>query len=189
MPDTKPHNSNAPDDASLMARLREGDRAALGELVRRHQQRALEIAVRTLGDPGLAEDVAQEAFLRVWRSAGDYTPKALFTTWLYRIVVNLCLDARKKRRALLGDAPDRADARLAPAEAGLEHADKVAIVRAALERLPERQRTAVVLHKHSGLTMREIAESTGWSESAVESLLVRAYASLRQWLTEFSGQR
>jgi RNA polymerase sigma-70 factor (ECF subfamily) len=182
MPNPEPHNPQVPDDASLMARLRDGDRTALGELVRRHQRRVLDIAVRTLRDHTLAEDIAQEAFLRVWRSAADYVPSARFTTWLYRIVVNLCLDARKKRRTLLGETPDQPDPQHTPAESAVDHADRAAVIRAALDRLPERQRVAVLLHKYSGLSMREIADTTGWTESAVESLLVRAYATLRQKL-------
>lgn len=182
MPDSDPHNPHVPDDASLMTRLRDGDHAALGELVRRHQRRVLDIAVRTLRDHTLAEDIAQEAFLRVWRSAADYVPSARFTTWLYRIVVNLCLDARKKRRVLPAETPDQADPQQDTAEAAMHHADRAAVIRTALDGLPERQRVAVLLHKYSGLSMREIAGTTGWTESAVESLLVRAYATLRQKL-------
>lgn len=170
------------DDARLMQRLARGEREALAELVRRHQARVLELACRTLGDRELGQDIAQEAFLRVWRSAAQYEPRAQFTTWLYRIVVNLCFDARKKRRPILGER------RLAEAEAGdhpaaaAERQDRAAAVQRAVDRLPERQRVAVVLHRFGGLSLREVAEATGWSPSAVESLLVRAYAELRKSL-------
>ena len=170
------------DDVRLMRRLADGDREALAELVRRHQARVLELAYRTLGDRDLAHDLAQETFLRVWRSAAQYEPRARFTTWLYRVVVNLCLDARKKRRPLLGDP------RLAEAEAGdhpaaaVERQDRAVAVQRAIDRLPDRQRVAVVLHRFNGLSLREVAEATGWSASAVESLLVRAYSELRERL-------
>jgi RNA polymerase sigma-70 factor (ECF subfamily) len=184
MPDSEPQNPHVPDDASLMTRLRDGDRAALDQLVRRHQRRVLDLAVRTLRDHTLAEDIAQEAFLRVWRSAADYVPSARFTTWLHRIVVNLCLDARKKRRALLAENQDQPDHQQNTAESAVDQADRAAVIRAALDGLPERQRVAVLLHKYSGLSMREIAGTTGWTESAVESLLVRAYATLRRKLRD-----
>ncbi len=86
-----------PSDSELMARLSGGDVSAIGELAHRHQHRVLELAFRTLGHWDLAEDVAQEAFLRVYRAAKTYQPQAEFTTWLYRIVVNLCLDEQRRR--------------------------------------------------------------------------------------------
>ena len=176
------------DDAQLMALLAEGDRTALGELVKRHQHRVLEIAHRTTGDQVLAEDIGQEAFLRVWRSAARYHPTAQFTTWLYRIVVNLCLDAFKKRKPLAGDPPDAAGNESEQPSRFLEHGDCAEAVRAAVASLPERQRVAVVLHRFSGLPQRAIAEATGWTESAVESLLVRAYAALRKSLKNLEKQ-
>ena len=97
-----------------MTRLADGDKQALAELVQRHQQRVLELAYRLTGDWASAEDLAQDTFLRVWRSAARYRPQARFTTWLHRIVVNLCLDASKKRRPATGGLPDNADARVPP---------------------------------------------------------------------------
>ena len=170
------------DDVQLMARLAAGDRTALGTLVQRHQQRVLELAYRTTGDHALAEDIGQEAFLRVWRSAKRYKPTAQFTTWLYRIVVNLCLDAFKRRKAVTGDVPNAADNGAAPLAAATEERERAKAVQHAVAALPDRQRVAVVLHRFSGLAVRTTAEATGWSESAVESLLVRAYAALRQTL-------
>ncbi len=170
------------DDAQLMALLAEGDRTALGELVKRHQHRVLEIAYRTTGDQALAEDIGQEAFLRVWRSAERYQPTAQFSTWLYRIVVNLCLDAFKKRKPFAGNPPNAAEAESAQPSMLLERGDRATAIRAAVTNLPERQRLAVVLHRFSGLPQRAIADATGWTESAVESLLVRAYATLRKSL-------
>lgn len=172
------------DDVQLMARLAADDRTALGALVQRHQRRVLELAYRTTGDHALAEDIGQEAFLRVWRSAKRYKPTAQFTTWLYRIVVNLCLDAFKRRKPVTGDVPDGADTGAAQQATAIEERERAIVVRKAIAMLPDRQRVAVVLHRFSGLTVRMTAEATGWSESAVESLLVRAYAALRRSLVE-----
>ncbi|MGB2986882.1 MAG: sigma-70 family RNA polymerase sigma factor [Phycisphaerae bacterium] len=172
------------DDAQLMAHLATGDRTALGTLVKRHQRRVLELAFRTTGDHALAEDIGQEAFLRVWRSAKRYEPTAQFTTWLYRIVVNLCLDAFKRRKPTTGDVPDAIDSGAAGQATEIEQRERGAAVQRAVTALPDRQRVAVVLHRFSGLTVRLTAEATGWSESAVESLLVRAYSVLRQSLKE-----
>ena len=176
------------DDARLMRRVAEGDRSALASLVRRHQRRVLELAYRTTGDRTLAEDVAQDAFLRIWRSADRYQPTAQFTTWLHRIVVNLCLDAFKKRKPITGDPPDAVDLRSDDPAAVLERDDRAMAVRRAVVSLPERQRVAVVLHRFSGLPIRSVAETTGWSESAVESLLVRAYAALRKSLISLKNE-
>lgn len=170
------------DDAERMRRVAEGDRTALAELMREHQARVLQIAFRFLGDRDAADDVVQEAFLRVFRAASDYRPEAAFTTWLYRLVVNLCWDQRRRsareRRLRLGLSGEPAVAE--PREA--ERSERAAQVRDAVAALPDRQRIAVVLHRFSGLSHREIAEATGWSVGAVESCLVRAYATLRQSL-------
>ncbi len=168
-----------------MALVAAGERSALAELVKRHQHRVLEIACRTTGDMTLAEDIGQEVFLRVWRSAERYRPTARFTTWLYRIVVNLCLDAFKKQRPFSGDPPDVAEPVAACPSTTVEQEDRAAAVRAAVAALPERQRLAVVLHRFSGLPQRTVVEATGWSESAVESLLTRGYANLRKALKEY----
>ena len=176
------------DDAALMSRLRAGDREALAELVRRHQHRVLDVALRFCGDRELAEDIGQEVFLRVWRSAARYRPTAQFRTWLYRIVVNLCLDERKRRRPVAEDVADRPDQASSEPVAMAASAEIAASVRRAVAQLPERQQVALILHRFADLPQRAIAEATGWSESAVESLLVRAYANLRDALQEFMEQ-
>jgi RNA polymerase sigma-70 factor (ECF subfamily) len=168
-----------------MSRLADGDKSALGELVTRHQGRVLELAYRLAGDRALAEDIGQETFLRIWRAAKTYQPTARFSTWMYRIVTNLCLDAFKKRSPSAGVPAETTGASPAPISV-LEADDRSTAVRRAVHGLPERQRVAVVLHRFSELTIREIAASTGWSESAVESLLVRAYAALRESLRDYS---
>jgi RNA polymerase sigma-70 factor (ECF subfamily) len=166
--------------------LAEGNKFALGELVRRHQARIIKLAYRILMNWESAEDIGQETFLRVWRSAKKYKPTAQFTTWLHRIAVNICLDELKKRRAQIHDFTDMPATKTDNPEALLESKDLALAVQNAVAQLPERQRLAVVLHRFSGLSIREISQSTDWSESAVESLLVRAYAKLREKLKNLS---
>ncbi len=187
---TNPNTPPAPpgdDDQSdrlRMARVAAGDRVALAELVQRHHERVWRLAYRCARQREEAEDIAQDAFVRLWRAAGRYQPTARFTTWLYRIVINLCLDAKRRR----GRQPLRlADA---PAQAGEQQRDAMVEdemarrVRQAIDQLPDRQRTALVLHRYQDLSHQQIAEATGWSVKAVESLLVRAYAALRQSLAD-----
>lgn len=160
-----------------MAKLAAGDTAALARLVRRHQDRVRVVAYRHTHRWDAADDIAQETFLRVWRAANRYQPSASFTTWLYRVVVNLCLDWSRKPR--LASIPDGVRAK-----AQHDGAETSARVQAAVAALPERQRMAIVLHRFEGMSHQQIAEVTGWSASAVESLVVRAYASLRQTLQD-----
>ncbi|MBN1346253.1 MAG: sigma-70 family RNA polymerase sigma factor [Phycisphaerae bacterium] len=165
-----------------MAELARGDMNALGELVRRHQSAALSTAYRILGRWDAAEDVVQETFIRVHRAARGYEPSAAFSTWLYRIVVNLCRDALRKRRSQVEPPTDLRDGRAAAPPSSLEERERARAVRQAVDRLPERQRIAVILHRYAGLSHAEIAETTGSTVSAVESCLVRAYAGLREAL-------
>jgi RNA polymerase sigma-70 factor, ECF subfamily len=175
--------SDTPNDTELMTRLAKGDMAALGDIVKKHQNRVLSLSYRVLGDWQRAEDITQETFLRVHRAAKHYRPKAKFTTWLYRIVVNLCFDEQRKRAKAAGSLEDAAVEVLAKSEGNAaEKEEVVGLVRTAVNELPERQRLAVVLHRYDGLSHSEISEVTGWTESAVESLLVRAYANLREKL-------
>ncbi|MEI7836696.1 MAG: sigma-70 family RNA polymerase sigma factor [Planctomycetota bacterium] len=173
-------HEDARDDVSLMADLAAGHTESLDELVRRHQEKVLALAFRTLGDPEAARDVAQEAFVKVLRSARRYQPSAKFTTWLYRIVVNCCLDLMRRRRptANIDDVAVPVAEASAPDRVILTETAQA--VRLAIEALPERQRLVVVLHRFQGLSHREVAQVTGWSNSAVESLLTRAYATLRE---------
>ena len=185
MPPDEPSNSaQTPADAELMRELAAGRMEALAALVRRHQHSVRAIAWRMTGREDAADDITQETFLRVYRSAGSYRPTAAFTTWLYRIVVNLCLDRARAPRMV--DLPEDAPAP-ETADGPLLRAERLEAVRKAVAALPERQRIAVILHRFEGLSHAQIAAATGWSEPAVESLLTRAYETLRaaleQWHT------
>jgi RNA polymerase sigma-70 factor (ECF subfamily) len=125
--------------------------------------------------------------VRVFRAAGTYQPRAAFTTWLYRIVANLCADwARRPRLAHLDDESTIA---APPAEASIERDECRRTVRMAVAALPERQRLALLLHRFEGQTHAQIAQAMETSESAVESLLVRDYAELRRRLVGLIGDR
>src|SRR5690606_5849379 len=130
-------------DEDLVIRAGRGDPAAIQALVARKLPRVLSLAGRMLGDPAEAEDVAQEAMLRVWRQAPKWRPGAArFDTWLHRVALNLCYDRlRRRRETTVAELPDRADPGPAP-DAGLISADLGVQVERALAALPERQRTA-----------------------------------------------
>jgi RNA polymerase sigma-70 factor (ECF subfamily) len=140
-------------------------------------------------DPGLAEDLAQEVFLRVYKSRERYQPEARFTTWLYRIATNLALNALRDRKDEVSEAAhDDSGGRsllerfVDPQPTGeqrLMQGDRERLIRQAIEALPENQRAAVILHKYQEVDYRQIAGILRVSESAVKSLLFRAYETLR----------
>jgi RNA polymerase sigma-70 factor (ECF subfamily) len=169
-------------DEALMARVARGDERAFQLLSRRHLPAMLGLARRILGNAAEAEDVAQEAFLRVWTHAPRWQPLAQFRTWLTRVVVNLCLD--RKRRApwveleVAGDIVDPAPSAGEKAESD----ERERMIATAVEKLPARQRSAIVLTYGEGMSNAQVAEVLDTSVSAVETLLVRAKQNLRRAL-------
>lgn len=170
---------DGPTDHDLMARAAQGDERAFRVLAERHAGRALGLARRILGNEAMAEDIVQDAFLRVWINAPRWRPQAQFRTWLYRIVVNLCLNAKRR----VGDLPLAAADHVADAaplaDAQLEARERDRRVAAAVEALPERQRAAIMLTYQEGLGNAEVADVLDTSISGVETLLVRARRALR----------
>ena len=178
-----PDPDEAVSDEALVARVAGGDRRAYGLLVSRHLDRTVTIARRVLNSTAEAEDVTQEAFLRLWQNAGRFDARsARFSTWFYRITMNLCLD-RKRRPAMvdLDAAGDPADPAL-DAEGALAESRTRQAVANAVATLPERLRAAVTLTYEAGLSNAEAARSLDISVKALETLLVRARKSLREKL-------
>ena len=172
-------------DEDLVRRVGQGDPAAIQSMVARKLPRMLALARRMLGDAAEAEDVAQEAMLRAWRQAPRWTPgKARFDTWLHRVTLNLCYDRLRRRREIATDSPpDRPDEGSAP-DRGLLAADVGMRVEAALARLPDRQREAIVLCHYQELTNIEAAVLMEVSVEALESLLSRGRRALRLALAD-----
>lgn len=169
-------------DEALMARVARGDERAFQQLARRHLPVALGLARRMLGSAADAEDVAQEALVRVWTHAPRWRPLASFRTWFTRVVINLCLD--RKRRApwvaleAAGEIVDPAPGATQKAESD----ERERMVAAAIDNLPARQRTAIKLTYGEGMSNAEVAEILDTSVSAVETLLVRGKQNLRHAL-------
>jgi len=186
---TNTTGADAATDAILMRRIGAGDRPALAEMVHRHEHRVRGMAYRFVGSGPDADDIAQETFIRLWQAAPRYEPSATFTTWMYRIVVNLCLDRKRRVARAPQRLEDEHDVPQDSSAAPIEQAETVEAVRRAIDALPERQRTVLLLHRYESLSYREIAQVTQWSESAVESLLVRAYQGLRQRLARFMEEK
>ena len=172
-------------DEELLARVAQGDPAAVRALVGRKLPRMLALAQRMLGDAAEAEDVAQEAFLRVWKQAPRWRPgQARFDTWLHRVALNLCYDRLRRRREVSTDEPpERPDPGPAP-DRGLQAADVGRRVSRALQALPERQREAIVLCHYQELGNIEAASVMGVSVEALESLLGRGRRALRAALAD-----
>jgi len=184
-------------DAELMLRVREGDPESFALLLERHRRPVIHFMYRMIQDQAVAEELAQEVFLRVYRARSTYEPTAKFTTWLFRIATRLALnwirDNQKKiaNHASLDEDPadgpalQVADARPNVEEELLRRA-RCEEIKRAIARLPEKQRAAVLMHKYSEMEYSQIASVLGCSESAVKSLLFRAYETLRKRLAHLA---
>ena len=180
-------------DGELVRRVAAGDKEASRALVDRHLRSIVNFAYRMLGDVAEAEDVAQETFLRLWKNADRWEPRAKLTTWLHHVARNLCVDRlRSRRKVASGEVPDHADSRPgAPTQ--LESRQRDRAVQEALSALAERQRAALTLVYYQGLSNREAADVLGVDVDALESLLARGRRSLRKRLAgdgeTMSGER
>ncbi len=181
-----------------MLRVKAGDDSAFDYLVQKYRRPMVSFMYRMAHNRAAAEDLAQEVFLRVYRSRESYEASAKFTTWLYRIATNLAVnharDTRHERpeNTVSLDEPDEetgatldvADGSLTAEEKILQR-ERLAAIRQRVQALPERQSMAVIMHKYQQMDYRQIAEVLKLSESATKSLLFRAYETLREQLKEF----
>lgn len=168
-------------------RVAQGDAAAIRAMIARKLPRLLSLAHRMLGDASEAEDVAQEAFVRIWKQAPVWrSGKARFDTWLHRVALNLCYDRlRRRRETPTAEPPDHADPTAAP-DRRLEAAGVAARVASALQGLPDRQREAIVLCHYQELSNIEASAVMGVSVEALESLLARGRRALRAALADLA---
>ena len=200
---TRPAGTNAGafgslTDAEVMLRAGAGDDAAFDFLVEKFRRPMISFMYRMVHDRAVAEELAQEVFLRVYRSRASYAAEAKFTTWLYRIATNLAVNhARDTRQERMADAvsldePDEESgstldvaSKDATAEQEMVRRERLAAIRQHVMELPERQRMAVLMHKYQDMDYKQIADVLKLSESATKSLLFRAYESLRDKLKGF----
>ena len=182
-------------DVQLMLDVKSGDEASFELLLHRYRTPLVNFLYRMVRNREQAEDLAQEVFIRVYRARAEYVPSAKFTTWLFRIATNLALNSlRDNRYQKLEDsidAPARIDSEDGdnrPLDVAEQHPNieqhlvddaRVKMIRHAIDKLPEKQRAAVLLHKYEELDYAEIAKILSCSESALKSLLFRAYEALR----------
>ncbi len=186
------------DDAAIMLELRAGNMAGFDFLIQKYRKPIIHFMYRMVRNQAVAEELAQEVFLRVYRSRETYRAEARFSTWLYRIATNLGVnharDNRHERTASTiyldetdsetGTTPDLADS-TPGAEANLLRRERLNAIRQHVLALPERQRVAVLMHKYEGMDYRQIGDVLKLSESATKSLLFRAYQTLREKLKPF----
>jgi RNA polymerase sigma-70 factor (ECF subfamily) len=188
------HNSEDAEDVRLMQLAGQGDERAFQQLVERHQNLVVGTVARMLSSSGDVEDIAQQVFIRVWRSASRYVPRAKFTTWLLTITRNLVFNElrRRKRHNMLplqideeGDERPIADGKTAEPDASLLDKELDGAIRSAIADLPETQRMAVILRRYEELSYEEIAEVLDQTVPAVKSLLFRARTELRARLSRY----
>jgi RNA polymerase sigma-70 factor (ECF subfamily) len=188
-------------DAEIMLRVREGDDSGFSILIEKYRKQIVHFMFRMSRNQAVAEELAQEVFLRVYRSRQTYRAEAKFSTWLYRIATNLGVnharDTKHERAAQnvyldqpdpeTGTSPDVADS-TPSVEQEMVREERMRAIRQHVMALPERQRSAVLMHKYQDMDYKEIGEVLKLSESATKSLLFRAYQTLREDLKDFAQQ-
>ena len=181
-------------DARLMLSVKEGDEASFALLLARYRIPVMNFIYRMVQNQPVAEELAQEVFLRVYRARSGYAPSAKFTTWLFRIATHLALNSiRDNRGDWMTESLDQEQTpaaaiadRRASVEQELVEEARLVEVRRAVQALPAKQRAAVLMHKYEEMEYAQIAKVLGCSESAVKSLLFRAYEALRRKLVHFA---
>ena len=181
--------SDEPSDVELMRQLALGKSVAMRELMRRHQKWVFGIGWRMTGDAAAAEDLVQETFLRLYQSASRFKPEAKLSTYIRRIIVNLAIDYRRAAKPIMKLSDEGPEPAAEERPDTLEAMERQQRVQKAIAQLPARQRMALTLHRFENLSYREIAEAMELTESAVESLVMRAYGALRKSLADLCEDR
>jgi len=187
-------------DASLMLKFKNGDISSFEKLLQKHKERIINIIYQFIGERNEAEDLAMEVFLRVYQAAKSYEPKAKFTTWLYKITTNLCLNAIRKKTKLqtislskpvsTGEGKEEeliekiADAAPSPQQI-LEKKERNTLIRKAIDSLSAKQRMAIILQIYEGLSYKEISRILGCSVKSVERRLYWARTNLKEKLSSY----
>ncbi len=180
----KQREMEGPGDEALMAAARRGEVEAFGAVVRRYQDRVFTVALRLTRHRETAEDMAQQAFLRAWQGRQSYDPRWRVSTWLYRIVTNLCIDEGRRRARAAAVSPMFGPNRSADAHDLLEAREMRERLNGSLKKLPNAQRTVLVLRYMDDLSPAEIGKICGLPVNTVKSHLVRGRAALRKTLVE-----
>ncbi len=197
-PQADPAEDANAQDLRWMARIKTGDTEALRALIETHQHRIIGTVAKMLGDDSDAEDIAQQVFIRLWKSAGRYEPTAKFTTWLFKITRNLVFNELRRRkrhpaisldRPLDPDEPERtlqaADVSSKAPDIALLDEEMQAAIQRAIDELPETQRMAIILRRYDDISYEEIGEILDLSVPAVKSVLFRARTELREKLKQY----
>jgi RNA polymerase sigma-70 factor (ECF subfamily) len=183
-------------DTELILKFKEGDKSAFRELVEKYQDSVINTCYRFLRNKEEAEEIAQEVFLKVYLSANSYQPKAKFSTWLFKIVVNLCLNKLRDKKKYVSlkigspyhknqmedDIPALAEHQ---PDKSFEHKELKRIIKDAIDSLPENQRVAIILNKYEGFSYQEMAKILDCSVSSIESRLFRAKENLKKKLEPY----
>jgi RNA polymerase sigma-70 factor (ECF subfamily) len=178
-----PASSTSTDEQAWITSAQQGDRQAFGELVLRHRQGVVNVVYRMCGDSVLAEDAAQEAFLRAWQNLGRYKPRFAFRSWVYRIALNMAVDALRRERPITDLAAEPLVSSAESPEAWLERKQQAEEVRQAVLDLPPASRAALVLREYEALNYHEIAEALDIPLGTVMSRLNYARGQLRRALS------
>src|SRR6478735_8127532 len=200
-PEPSPQADDAPDAAAQdllwMARIKQGDTDALRLLIEAHQHRVIGTVAKMLGDDGDAEDIAQQVFIRVWKSAARYEPTAKFTTWLFKITRNLVFNELRRRKRHATQPLDAAtaeegsariqamDPAAKPPDTTLIDAELQSAIQAAIDHLPEAQRMAIILRRYDEFSYEEIGDILKLSVPAVKSVIFRARIELKEKLRRY----
>jgi len=189
-------------DTTLMLQTKAGDQTAFKELVEKHKLSVLNLCLRFTGNKSDAEDLSQDVFIRIYQAAPRYEAKAAFTTWMYRIAVNLCLNFQRRKKLLTffsidsNNTSEKNHQKKIPdiisperPDTDFEKNERAQFIQLAIQSLPENQRTVVILYRYQNLSYQEIAETLETSISAVESRLFRAKKNLKKKLAPLKNEQ